>query len=266
MGNAINHVVPSETLAIGMSNPRQWQRAAAAAFLFISTTLAAVAAQVSPPDTTSAENSAHREIALDASLLDHYVGAYKLNESAVLTVSRHDSQLIAQLTGQAPIPIFPQSITEFFYKVVDAQISFVTDSRGDTISLILHQNGRNMRMVRIDTAVARQIAANLSAKIQSQTPAAGSEAALKRLIEGIGAGTPYYGEMTPELADATRRQLTNLHEAVSALGAVESVEFRGIGNQGWSIYYVKHERGSMQWRISLASDGKIAGALASAGP
>jgi hypothetical protein len=249
-----------------MNTTAKWRRAAVAGLVSMSTALVAVAARASPPEATSKENSAHREIAVDAGVLDHYVGSYKLNGSTVLTISRHESQLIAQLTGQAQIPIFPQSTTEFFYKVVDAQISFITESDGDAISLVLHQNGRNMPMVRIDTAVARQIAANLSARIQSQTPAVGSEAALRRLIEGIRAGKPNYEEMTPELADATRHQLTHLHDAVAALGSVQTVEFRGIGNQGWDNYDVKLQRGSMQWRIALASDGKIAGALVSAAP
>jgi hypothetical protein len=39
-----------------------------------------------------------------------------------------------------------------------------------------------------------------------------------------------------------------------------------VGNQGWDAYDVKQERGSMQWRIALSSDGKIAGAFVSAGP
>jgi bla regulator protein blaR1 len=255
-----------QRITIMMSKPGKWQRATAATLFCISTALVAVATQVSPPNATSTDSSTHQEIAVDTSVLDHYVGSYKLSESAVLTVTRHDSQLIAQLTGQAAFPIFPQSTTEFFYKVVDAQISFLNDANGQTNSLLLHQNGRNMPMVRIDTAVAQQIAVNLSAKIQSQIPTPGSEAALRRLIAGIGAGKPNYDEMTLELADVTRQQLSKLQGAVLGFGAVQSVEFRGVGNQGWDIYDVKQEHGAMQWRIALASDGKIAGALVSAGP
>jgi bla regulator protein blaR1 len=255
-----------ERLTIMMSNPGKWQRATAVMLLFMSTALVAVAAQVSPPNATGTDSSTHQEIAVDTGVLDHYVGSYKLSENAVLTVTRHDSQLLAQLTGQAAIPIFPQNSTEFFYKVVDAQISFLKDASGQTNSLVLHQNGRNLPMVRIDTAAARQIADNLSAKIQGQVPTTGSEAALRRLIAGIGAGKPNYDEMTPELADVTRQQLPKLQVAVSGFGAVQSIEFRGVGNQGWDVYEVKQEHGSMQWRIALASDGKIAGALVSAGP
>ena len=42
------------------------------------------------------------------------------------------------------LPIFPQSETMFFLKVVDAQIEFATDGS----SLVLHQNGRSTKASR----------------------------------------------------------------------------------------------------------------------
>ena len=249
-----------------MSKPRKGRRAIVAMLLFVSTALVAVAAQVSPPNASSTGGAAHQEIAVDSSVLDGYVGSYKMTESAVLTVTLRDSQLNAQLSGQPAFPIFPQSATEFFYKVVDAQIRFVQDANGQTNSLILHQHGRDIPMERIDRAAAQQIAANLSTKIQSQTPTPGSEAALRRLIAGIGAGTPNYDEMTPEMANVIRQQLPTLHSGALTFGAVQSIEFRGVGNQGWDRYDVKQEHGSTQWSLTLAPDGKIAGALVTAGP
>jgi len=38
---------------------------------------------------------------------------------------------------------------EFFYKVVDAQITFETDSSGRATSLTLHQNGADMPAKRV---------------------------------------------------------------------------------------------------------------------
>lgn len=37
--------------------------------------------------------------------------------------------------------IFPESDRDFFLKVVDAQITFVTDAQGRATELILHQGG-----------------------------------------------------------------------------------------------------------------------------
>ncbi len=121
-------------------------------------------------------------------------------------------------------------------------------------------------MPRIDVTVAEQITADIAAKVQNQTATPGSEAALRRLIEGIRTSKPDFAEMSPELAKATRAQLPSLEAGMKQLGAVQSVEFRGVGNQGWDAYDVKQEHGLSQWRIALGADGIIAGALVSMGP
>ena len=50
-------------------------------------------------------------------------------------------RLTAQLTGQPAFDIFPESETQFFLKVVDAQLSFVKDDKGQVTELILKQGG-----------------------------------------------------------------------------------------------------------------------------
>ncbi len=47
-------------------------------------------------------------------------------------------------TGQQNIPIFPESETEFFYKVVDPQITFMVDDSGAVTQFIVHPNGADM--------------------------------------------------------------------------------------------------------------------------
>jgi bla regulator protein blaR1 len=243
---------------------RAW-RVAAAALGCLSLGLLAVAAEVGPPNATTS-SEAPAAIILDSAVLDRYSGDYQLAPSAVMTVTREGNQLFAQLTGQPKTEIFAQSEGEFFYKIVKAQISFESDAQGHATGLVLHQNGRTIAAPRIDNAVAQQIVAATTAKIQSQTATPGSEVALRRLIEGISRGKPNFAEMSPELAKATREQLTQLEASMTHLGAVQSVEFRGVGNQGWDIYEVKQEHGSSQWRIALGADGIITGALVATGP
>jgi CubicO group peptidase (beta-lactamase class C family) len=91
----------------------------------------------------------HKEIAVDPKLFDAYVGRYQLAPNFVLTVTREDDKLFVQATGQPKFQIFPESALEFFLKVVDAQITFETDSTGRASSLVLHQNGKNMPGKRI---------------------------------------------------------------------------------------------------------------------
>jgi hypothetical protein len=61
---------------------------------------------------------------------------------AVLTVTRDGDHLFAQLTGQPKYEIFPKSDSEYFWKVVDAQVTFVKDAAGKVTKAIHHQNGR----------------------------------------------------------------------------------------------------------------------------
>ena len=96
----------------------------------------------------------HKEIAVDPKILDGYVGQYQLAPNFILTITREGDQLYAQATNQPKIQIFPEGERDFFYKIVDAQISFETDDRGRAISLTLHQNGANMPAKRIEGEVA----------------------------------------------------------------------------------------------------------------
>jgi len=211
--------------------------------------------------------SARQEFAVDAAILDLYVGFYQLNDNAVFTVTRDANHLIARLTGQSAVPIHAQSDTEFFAKVVDAQISFIPGAKGHAASsLILHQGGADMPMQRIDGATAQEIARKAAERMKRQSASPGTEAALRRLIDGIVSGKPNYDEMSSGLADATRQQLPNLQPGLAELGAVQSAGFLGVGAQGEDVYSVRHDNGASHWRIALDSQGKISTAWVTPGP
>jgi serine-type D-Ala-D-Ala carboxypeptidase/endopeptidase len=91
----------------------------------------------------------HKEVPVDPKLLDFYVGHYQLAPNFALAITREGNQLFAQATGQSKAPIFAEGNQEFFYKVVDAQITFETDTSGQATGLTLHQNGANMAAKRI---------------------------------------------------------------------------------------------------------------------
>jgi serine-type D-Ala-D-Ala carboxypeptidase/endopeptidase len=82
-----------------------------------------------------------KEIAVDPKLLDAYAGTYELAPKFALTVTREGNRLFAQATGQQKAELFPESDKKFFYKVVEAQITFQTDDQGRATGLILHQGG-----------------------------------------------------------------------------------------------------------------------------
>lgn len=91
-----------------------------------------------------------REVAIDPAVLEAYVGRYQLAPDFVLTVTRDGSRLFVQATAQPKLEIFASSPREFFYKVVDARITFERDDTGRVTGLVLHQNGRNMPATRVD--------------------------------------------------------------------------------------------------------------------
>ncbi len=94
-------------------------------------------------DTVPAPAPSPKEIELPSQALRAFVGRYQLAPNFVLTVTQEGTQLSAQATGQPSVPIFPSGPKDFFYKVVDAQITFTADG------LVLHQNGANLPATRI---------------------------------------------------------------------------------------------------------------------
>lgn len=93
--------------------------------------------------------SGHSPVPLAASTLQQYVGRFQLAPNAVFTITLDNDQLKAQLTGQSTFPVYPSAKDEFYYTVVDAQLSFERDAQGKVVALVLHQNGTNQRAARL---------------------------------------------------------------------------------------------------------------------
>ncbi len=88
-------------------------------------------------------------IELDPAVYEAYVGKYQLSPEVMMTVTTENQRIFTQITGQEPVEIFPESSTEFFLKVVDAQIKFVVNETGRVSHLILYQNGREILATRV---------------------------------------------------------------------------------------------------------------------
>lgn len=82
------------------------------------------------------------EVAVDSLVLNRYVGEYELAPAFHVAVTREAARLFVQATGQPRFPVFGESDSTFFLKVVDAQIRFERDTTGAVRGLILHQNGQ----------------------------------------------------------------------------------------------------------------------------
>ena len=89
-----------------------------------------------------------KEITLSPEILKQYVGTYELAPNFSLAITLEDGQLVSQATNQGKVPMFAESETMFFVKLVDAEIEFVKNEKGEVTNLVLHQNGRDVKGVK----------------------------------------------------------------------------------------------------------------------
>jgi CubicO group peptidase (beta-lactamase class C family) len=95
--------------------------------------------------------SERKEITISAQAREKFVGTYELtfpDRAVPMIITLEEGQLLAKLGQQPKFPIFPESETLFFYKVVDAQLEFTKNEKGEISGLVLHQNGRNTKGVK----------------------------------------------------------------------------------------------------------------------
>jgi len=92
--------------------------------------------------------SERKEVTVAPEVLSSYVGTYELAPSFSIAITLENGQLMEQATDQPKFPIFAESQTMFFLKVVDARIEFIKNDKGEVTAMTLHQGGRDMKGVR----------------------------------------------------------------------------------------------------------------------
>ncbi|MGB8371294.1 MAG: phosphatase PAP2 family protein [Limisphaerales bacterium] len=98
----------------------------------------------------SSSGNAVKDIAeamVDPAVYDSLVGKYDYGKKR-LTVTRVGNHLFAQFAGRN-CEIFPKSETEYFWKVMDAQVTFVKDDRGKVTKAIYHRGGQTIVATKI---------------------------------------------------------------------------------------------------------------------
>ena len=88
------------------------------------------------------------EVTLPAGALDGLVGRYLLQPDVEVTVTQKDGQLFEQLTGQPALRLHPSSATQFYLRVVEAQVTFELGPDGKARSLTIFQGGQTHVAVR----------------------------------------------------------------------------------------------------------------------
>lgn len=77
-------------------------------------------------------------------ILDQYVGEYELAPNFILTFTVENGQFFTQATGQPKVEAFAESDSKFFLKVVDAQLTFNKNEKGEVTHVVLHQGGNHV--------------------------------------------------------------------------------------------------------------------------
>ncbi len=219
-------------------------------------TVAAATSVVPPPLRLAAATPNSKAMELEG-----YVGRYEFATVTILEIQRQHDELSAVFPG-APADLLSAGAADAFrYKDADVTIHFERDPRGRIIGLNFEQNGAITYAPRVDSARVQAILGEIAERYRKQVAAAGSEQALRRLIEGIQSGSPNYSEMSPQLAGGTRTMLKSFQSTEQTVGPIQSIEFKGVSSTGWDQYQVTHAHGAENWQIALDDKGAIVGAL-----
>lgn len=85
---------------------------------------------------------------LRAQVLETYVGRYDVMPGVAITITREGEFLVAQAPGQPPVQLYPESETKFFLKVIQGDVTFVKNEKGEATEVILKLGGQTIRAKR----------------------------------------------------------------------------------------------------------------------
>jgi hypothetical protein len=200
----------------------------------------------------------------EAHPFDRYIGFYEFAPFRALAVARAGDHLTVQETGRLKIALTAHGDQAFVSQDTDETITFTSDAEGRTTALLLSERGTKTRRAAqidagraqlIENAFAHQIA-TAPDRFKDQLPADGSKSALLTAIHDLQRSAPGDARIG-QMAESVRRQIAPLRAILAALGAVESVFFRGVGPGGYDIYGAKFASGLAEFRVRLGPDGKI---------
>jgi DNA-binding transcriptional MerR regulator len=204
--------------------------------------------------------AATEQVSPDAAALDRYVGYYFRNRAlGVSTVTRNGNKLVFSPIGQPALELDQTGEADFALPKLDLVLCFEQIEDGAAKRLVIWYRGIALRLERTDEETAEAIKQTIAGRIRDRIPAPGSQEALRRMLDTARAGSPDYDQMSPEWAQVARGQLPYWQIVGQHFGAIVSIEFLRVSNQGWDIYQVQHENDVHQYRIAMGDDGKVYG-------
>jgi hypothetical protein len=131
---------------------------------------------------------------------------------------------------------------------------------GDDVYDLAFANGGVTMSAALDSE-GRMVGGILQPVGRPGEPAAGTEAALRRLVAGLAIGSPDYDKLSPRFAEVVRRDLPRTQPLFRAMGELRSVTFRGRGERGDDVYNLVFANGAVIMSAALDADGRMAGGI-----
>ena len=126
----------------------------------------------------------HQEIPISRDILAQYVGTYRIQPGVDVTITLEGTQLFTQITGQQKFPLYPESETKFFLKIVDATNEFLKDEKGAVTHIILRQGNNETKAPR--TGDKKEAAAIDGTWVGTVTGQDGNPLELTYVFEAVG--------------------------------------------------------------------------------
>jgi DNA-binding transcriptional MerR regulator len=205
-------------------------------------------------------SDADERVTPDAATLDRYIGYYFCNRAlGVSTITAKDTKLVLEPIGQPALELEQTGEADFAIPKFDLVLHFEQIEDGAAKRLAVWHRGTVRRLARTDAETASAVKRTITDRIKARLAAPGSQEALRQMLDAGRAGNPRYDQMSPELAQVVRGQLQYWQILGQYFGAIVSIEFLRVSDQGWDIYKVQHENDVHQYRIAMGDDGKVYG-------
>lgn len=191
--------------------------------------------------------------------LQECIGEYKLECGSVFRLTAKENRLSVAFLGQPACDLFYEEKDHYFLKVTPAQFVFFRDGAGEIEGLVLHEGGHETKAWRCENGTYDRAERQLKTRMETKSPFPGSEALLRKVIDEHRQGKPDYDNMSPALQLLAREQMPAIVCELDRLGQETSIEFRGVGADGFDVYLVDFENGRLEWGLAQAENGILTG-------
>ncbi|KAA9349529.1 MerR family transcriptional regulator [Ochrobactrum quorumnocens] len=196
------------------------------------------------------------EARVDPNTLGVYVGYYLNFDNLIFNVFERDGNLFVRMTGSPELEMLPESQNKFFEKNLHLQITFPILPDNSVQETILHRDGIEYTLPRVDETIATAIEENISWRAENKVPADRSEELLLSLIAFFREEPLDYARLHPVLSASVTLYSNFLRKDLRALGDVETFQFKGVSPNGLDIYDVAFENGGMECGMKMGNDDR----------